>query len=209
MAYTRVIGLLGGSFNPAHEGHLFISLKAMRHLGLDEIWWLVSPQNPLKSNKDMADFETRYQSALGWARHNRIHVSDLEQKLGNAYTAKTIRWLRRHKPQYAFVWLMGADNLRQIHRWRDWQTIFNEVPVAIYTRAPYTHGSLRGVAATRFHQARVEPRELKAKSLSGDLPAWGFINSRRHPLSATYLRKTLGRKAYLRHNKNAGNADRR
>ncbi|MBV9833149.1 MAG: nicotinate-nicotinamide nucleotide adenylyltransferase, partial [Alphaproteobacteria bacterium] len=114
----RRIGLLGGSFNPAHEGHVHISLEALKRLDLDEVWWLVSPQNPLKAANGMASLADRMEGARSvTATHPRLRVTDLERKLGTRYTIDTVRALRRRHPHARFVWLMGADNLRQLPRW--------------------------------------------------------------------------------------------
>ena len=205
MPQPRVIGILGGSFNPAHAGHRYISLQAMKRLGLDEIWWLVSPQNPLKSTKGMASFEERFESAVKAARHPRIHVTDFEQQHQTAYTAETLALLKQAYPYYRFIWVMGADNLTQIHRWKNWQQIFQQVPVAVYDRSPYTQKALRSKAALRYRQMR-QPSELLAFSQA---PAWSFIHGKRHPLSATFIRNLLGNQAHFRHNKDAVNAKRR
>src|SRR6185312_407449 len=117
------IGLLGGSFNPAHRGHRRISLEAMRALDLDEVWWLVSPGNPLKEGaKDMAPFEARLTSAKGQARRARIRVSDFEQRVGTRYTIDTMRQLKRRYPNDHFIWLLGSDTLPNFHKWRDWRS---------------------------------------------------------------------------------------
>ena len=117
---NRRIGLLGGSFNPAHAGHRYISTEALRRLDLDEVWWLVSPQNPLKSQSGMAPFSQRLSHAASVARHPRIRVSAIEAEMGTRYTADTLAMLVRRFPAARFVWLMGADNLMQIPKWRDW-----------------------------------------------------------------------------------------
>lgn len=198
----RIIGLLGGSFNPAHAGHVHLSREAMKVLGLDGVWWLVSPQNPLKSEAEMADFATRFASAQQVAKaHPHIHVSDFEQVQNTRYTADTLRLLVKTFPDIRFVWLMGADNLAQFHHWRDWRDIFSTVRIAVYDRKPHTFKGLSGKAAQIFRHARVSPRELTAKPL----PAWCFIHGRRHPLSATFIRNLLGDKAFMRHNKDAVN----
>jgi len=191
------IGLLGGSFNPAHEGHLHISLWAMRQLQLDEVWWLVSPQNPLKSKKDMASFARRFDSATHWAQHPRVKVSDAEVQLGTQYTADTIKKLQQRYPNVRFVWLMGADNWRQFHRWNGWRQIAATVPIAIAERTP-------DVLACQWAPAALSLRGRRrtSKSLVGsDLPAWTVLTLPRHPVSATELRKKLGKEAFLRHNK--------
>ena len=113
----KTVGLLGGSFNPAHDGHRYISLQALKLLGVDEVWWLVSPLNPLKEAKDMASYDRRVAIAEQVSNHPRIKVSRIEQEIGTRYTADTLEKLRELYPDTAFVWLMGADNLTQFHRW--------------------------------------------------------------------------------------------
>lgn len=196
-AETRRIGLLGGSFNPAHAGHLHISLEALKRLKLDEVWWLVSPQNPLKPQKGMADYATRLASARQMARHPRIKVLTLEQEHGLHYTIDTLRHLtQRHR--HHFVWLMGADNLASFHRWRAWQAIVRLVPIAVLDRAPYGLKALNGLFATRLRRHRLGGGQA---SLLADIsvPAWIYLTIPRHPLSATYLRNLLGSHAFMRH----------
>jgi nicotinate-nucleotide adenylyltransferase len=132
------IGLLGGSFNPAHRGHRRISLAAMRALDLDEVWWLVSPGNPLKEGaKDMAPFQARLESARAAARGTPIRPSDFEARVGTHYTAETLEKLLRRYPNHDFIWLMGADGLRNFHLWRDWRGIARRVPIAVISRPGY------------------------------------------------------------------------
>jgi nicotinate-nucleotide adenylyltransferase len=181
------IGLLGGSFNPAHEGHRHISLLALKHLGLDELWWLVSPQNPLKSSDGMAPFEERFKSAIAASRHPRIRVTDIESHLGTRYTADTLAAFAVRFPKTRFVWIMGADNLRQISAWKNWTTIFRTVPVAVFDRAPYAWGALASHAAQRFRRYRLPARRAAKLALMVP-PAWVFFHSRLHPASATAIR---------------------
>ncbi|MGE5537684.1 MAG: nicotinate-nucleotide adenylyltransferase [Gemmatimonas sp.] len=181
------IGILGGSFNPAHEGHRHISLLALKHLALDELWWLVSPQNPLKSTADMASFAERFAGAKDMARHPRIRVTDLELRLGSRYTADTLRTIVRRFPRTHFVWIMGADNLRQISHWRDWTLIFRTVPIAVFDREPYSWGALASHAARRFRQYRWHQSHAAQLALA-TAPAWVFFHCRRHPASATAIR---------------------
>jgi nicotinate-nucleotide adenylyltransferase len=180
----RVIGLLGGSFNPAHEGHLHLSLEALKRLDLDEVWWLVSPQNPLKPAQGMASLARRMERAREIARHPRIRVTDLERKLGTRFTIDTLRRLNRRFPGVRFVWLMGADNLSQIPSWKGWREIFQLVPIAVFDRPPYARRALAGKAAQRFRRARVSPRDLA----TAELPAWAFVRMKPHPASATAIR---------------------
>lgn len=183
----RRIGLLGGSFNPAHEGHREISLQALARLGLDEVWWLVSPQNPLKPVAGMAPFARRLAEARAIARHPRIRVTDLEARLGTRHTAATLRRLTRRFPGHRFVWLMGADNLVQIDRWRAWQQIFHLVPVAVWARPSYCFRALAAKAARRFAGARLQENAGRLLPAT-DPPAWVFVHGRLNPLSATAIR---------------------
>ncbi|MBP2295231.1 nicotinate-nucleotide adenylyltransferase [Azospirillum rugosum] len=186
------IGLLGGSFNPAHAGHRHISLHALKALGLDQVWWLVSPQNPLKPVRGMASLPERMAEARGVARHPRIRVTDIERDLGTRYTADTLAELKRRFPRTRFVWLMGADNLRQIPRWRDWTRIFRLVPVAVLARPTYSMSALGGMAAQRYARRRV--KDHRAKGLAGHAtPAWIFLRNPLHPASATAIRRARAR----------------
>lgn len=182
------IGLFGGSFNPAHAGHRDVGLAALRHLGLDQVWWLVSPQNPLKSAEQMAPQAKRLASAEAMiAGHPRLLATDLESSLGTVYTAETVRVLLRRFPRLRFVWLMGADNLAGIHRWRHWQHIFHDVPVAVFDRPTYSLAALGAPAAHRFAAKRLTGlarRRLK----SARTPAWAFVTMKLNPASATAIR---------------------
>jgi nicotinate-nucleotide adenylyltransferase len=132
------IGLLGGSFNPAHRGHRRISLNAIRALGLDEVWWLVSPGNPLKAgHEDMAPFDARFGSAERMARRARIRVSDFELREGTRFTIDTVRRLKHRYPAHRFIWLLGSDTLPEFHKWRDWRGLAREVPIAVIRRPGY------------------------------------------------------------------------
>lgn len=179
------IGLLGGSFNPAHDGHVHLSAEAGKRLGLDAVWWLVSPQNPLKSSREMAPLAARLEGARELAGPG-IVATDVEQRLGMTRTARTLARLVAHYPNLRFVWLMGADNLAQMPKWWRWPRIFKTVRVAVFDRSPYSYKALAGAAAQRFAQARTfRPRTIWRKAP----PAWTYIAMRRHPASATALRK--------------------
>jgi nicotinate (nicotinamide) nucleotide adenylyltransferase/ribosome silencing factor RsfS/YbeB/iojap len=185
----RRIGLLGGSFNPAHRGHLHVSLAALRRLDLDEVWWMVSPQNPLKPIAGMAPFAER----LGQARrvaagHQRIRVTDIENRLGGSYyTADTLQKLTRRFPRLRFVWLMGADNLVQLPRWARWTEIFRTVPIAVFDRPSYSQKALAGVAAQRFARSRVPERSARRLAETKP-PAWEFFHIPLDRTSATRIR---------------------
>ncbi|HTV44077.1 MAG TPA: nicotinate-nucleotide adenylyltransferase [Stellaceae bacterium] len=188
-ARHRRIGLLGGSFNPAHQGHLQLSLNALARLGLDEVWWLVSPQNPLKPAAGMARFADRLAAARRATRgHPRIRVSDLENRLGGGhYTIDTVLALRRRFPRLRFVWLMGADNLVQLRYWQRWPEIFAAVPIAVFDRPCYSLKALAGLAAARF--ARYRLPEAGGRRLAETAPpAWVFLHTPLDPSSATRIR---------------------
>ncbi len=181
------IGLLGGSFNPAHAAHREISLTALHRLKLDQVWWLVSPQNPLKSVRGMAPLDRRVQQATAVAAHPRIRVTAIETSLGTRYTADTLRRLTTHYPQAAFVWLMGADNLAQFHRWQDWQGIARTMPIAVLDRPGFNLTAIQGPAARWLSRHRL-PR-YDAAALAGKAPpAFLLLKSKLNPLSATAIR---------------------
>jgi nicotinate-nucleotide adenylyltransferase len=196
----RKVGLLGGSFNPAHAGHVHLSLTALKQLRLDEVWWLVSPQNPLKAKGELADYETRLKHArLITAAHAPIKVSDIERTLGARYSFDTVRALQKRYRNIRFVWLMGADNLAQFHRWRRWAELFKLLPVVVFDRAPFSHYSLRTRTSLRFFYARLKRDKIQRVALQ-HAPAWAYIFMAKHPASATEIRKSLGKKAFLEHN---------
>lgn len=185
---TGRIGLLGGSFNPAHDGHVHISRLALERLNLDQVWWLVSPQNPLKPAQGMAALKDRLRAARGIAAADAgIAVTDIENDLGTRYTVDTLDALKRRFPEARFVWIMGADNMVQFHRWQRWREIFQAVGVAVFPRAPYSLRALSSIAARRFAGRRIRPS--RAGTLA-DMPppAWVFLRARRHGGSATRIR---------------------
>jgi nicotinate-nucleotide adenylyltransferase len=181
------IGIMGGSFNPAHDGHRHISVEALARLGLDQVWWLVSPQNPLKSEAGMASYERRFATALAKSRHPRILVTDLETRLGTRYTFDTLTQLKRLYSRTHFVWLMGADNLGQIHQWQRWRGIFGTVPIAVFDRPPYRFRTLAAPAAAAFARHR-QPSGASRRLADMAPPAWIFFLSRLDPLSSTEIR---------------------
>jgi nicotinate-nucleotide adenylyltransferase len=185
---ARRIGILGGSFNPAHRGHLDISLAAIHRLGLDQVWWMVSPQNPLKPVAGMAPFAERLASARAMVLDNRIKVTDIEARLGTRYTAETLKFIVQRFAGNRFVWLMGADNLAQISDWKDWQQIFHLLPIAVFARPSYSFVALAAKAARRF--ARYRLKEGAGRKLAMAVPpAWLFVHARLNPISATEIRK--------------------
>ena len=182
------IGLLGGSFNPAHRAHRRVTLAAIRALELDEVWWLVSPGNPLKAGAiDMAPLAARLASARAMARRAPIRATAIEARLGTRYTVDTIAALQRRYPRNHFVWLMGADNLAQFHRWRDWRGIARAIPIAVVARPGYDGFALAGPAMAWL--ARYRRRAVTAKQwMTWSLPALVLLRFRPDPLSATAVR---------------------
>jgi nicotinate-nucleotide adenylyltransferase len=193
VAPRRRIGLLGGSFNPAHEGHLEIALIALKRLSLDEIWFLVSPGNPLKPSAGMDGLAARAGSVSRVVGpHPRLRVVTIEAALGTRYTADTLAALGRRFRRTRFVWLMGADNLIQIPAWARWTAIFRSVPVAVFARPGYSVKALAGKAARRFAAAR--RREAASRGLpAARAPSWVFFHSRRNPASASAIREARAR----------------
>lgn len=186
------IGLLGGSFNPAHAAHRAASLLALKRLGLDAVWWLVTPGNPLKRAGDLPPLAARVAAATALADHPRIYVTGLEAAIGTRYTVDTLAWLSRRCPGTRFVWLMGADNLAQFARWKSWRRIATLVPIAVVDRGGVGHGAIEGRAAQAL--ARWRRPEWSARALPGHrAPAWVFLHGLKSPISSTALRS--GRQA--------------
>ena len=184
------IGLLGGSFNPAHDGHRHIALTALHCLKLDAVWLLVSPQNPLKSIDIMAPLAHRLASAQTITGGDpRLRATILETRLGTRYTMDTLRQLRQRYPLLDFVWIMGADNLQQLPQWRHWQTLVRIMPMAIMARAPLTHTILHCAAAQSLRRWQ-HPVRLAPSLAEMTPPAWVFLPIRLHPASSTALRAT-------------------
>lgn len=183
------VGLFGGSFNPAHDGHAHVAETAMRRLGLDRVVWLVSPQNPLKSSHEMAPLEERMRSACDMARvvGPRMIVSDVETRMGTQWTVDTLRTLVARHPGVHFVWLMGSDNLAGFHRWRGWTDIMRLMPMAVIARPGSLLDSRSAPAAVRFARARV-PAEQAGLLPSLEAPAWTYIVAPLNPRSSTAIR---------------------
>ncbi|WP_201781051.1 nicotinate-nucleotide adenylyltransferase [Sphingomonas sp. Leaf343] len=180
-------GLLGGSFNPAHLGHRGITLAAMGALALEEAWWLVSPGNPLKPAKGMAPLAARLASARAMARRAPIRATAIEARLNTRYTVDTIRKLQRRYPKRQFVWIMGADNLAQFHRWRDWRGIARAIPIAVVARPGYDGRALAGPAMAWLRRYR-RPRSAANRWTTWSLPALVLLRFRPDPTSATGIR---------------------
>ena len=182
------IGLLGGTFDPAHDGHLHLSREALKRLALDHVWWLVSPGNPLKQNDALPSVKKRVAAARAVANHPRIQVTGIEERLGTLYTIDTLTALQKAAPGVRFVWLMGADNMAQLDAWKSWQDIMQRVPVAIFDRPGYSLKALSGVAARKFSRDRLSAGQAGAVA-DTEPPAWVFVPCARHGASATAIRQ--------------------
>lgn len=182
----QVVGLLGGSFDPPHAGHVHISREALRRFGLDQVWWLVSPGNPLKA-RGPAPLEDRMAACRAMLDHPRMFVSDFEAQAGTRYTAETLRVLQGARPHVRFVWLMGADNLAQLDQWQDWQDIVERVPLGVLARPGQRISARVSKAARVYRFARL--KGAKSRLLGGArAPAWCFVNVPMRGISSTELR---------------------
>lgn len=182
------IGLLGGSFNPAHEAHRAASLFALKRLGLDRIWWLVSPGNPLKDIHNLPPVAERARRARAVARHPRIDVTDIECTLGTRFSFDTVTRLRQRFPGVRFVFLVGADILAEFHRWHRWRELAGAVPLAVIDRPDFAFRALASPAAIALAHARI-PEHAGANLLSQRPPGWVFLHCLKLSLSSTALRK--------------------
>ena len=188
------IGLFGGTFNPPHEAHLGACLLAMKRLNLDAVWWMVTPANPLKDTRGLTPLSERMQAIAAFARHPRIHVTGLEGAIRSHYTFKTLSFLLRRCPGVHFVWIMGADNLRSFHRWRNWRKIAASVPIAVVDRLGPSLYATAGVAAQALSRWRIP--EFGAESLPlRRPPVWTYLHGLKSPLSSTALRRKTHGKA--------------
>lgn len=187
-ALRRLTGLLGGSFNPAHGGHRGVSRFAIAALGLDEVWWLVSPGNPLKPVAGMAPLPARFAAAARQARRAPIRVTAIERELGTRFTVDTLRALVRRYPRRHFLWLMGADNLAQFHRWRDWQTIARLVPIAVIARPGYDARAMTSPAMAWLGRYRQTAASLSRRT-EWSAPALVILRFDPDSRSATALRR--------------------
>ena len=178
------VGLFGGSFNPAHEGHAHVAQTAMRRLGLDQVIWLAAPQNPLKAAA--VPIETRLASAIAWTRAHHV-LSDAERRLGVRYTIDTVRSLKRRFPSVRFVWVMGSDSLADLHRWRAWPQLMREIPIAVVARPGSTIRALTSPAVRRFASARLPDRSARRLFVVRP-PAWVWLAGPWDWTSSTALR---------------------
>ena len=195
-ARDQAIGLLGGSFDPAHEGHVRITREALKRFGLDQVWWLVSPGNPLKKRQP-ASLQDRLTAARKVMRHPKVRVTALEAQFGTRRTADTIAVLQSNHPGVRFVWLMGADNLAQLHEWGNWQAIMESVPVGVFARPGDRISARTSVAAQIYRAHRLSGSDAQLLG-QADAPAWVYVNIPMSDLSSTEIRASgrwVGEKA--------------
>jgi nicotinate-nucleotide adenylyltransferase len=193
---TRV-GLLGGSFNPAHAGHRHVAELARRRLGLDQVWLMVSPGNPLKPQRGMASLPLRLASARAVADGRRVVATAIESRLGTRFTIDTLRALQQRFPRVAFVWIAGADIFEQLPRWQNWREIAHRLPFAILPRPGYNHRALAGRAAHALRSARLPAGAVAVLALCAP-PAWIFMTAPQHAASASAIRAHALRDAAVR-----------
>jgi len=185
-APNQVIGLLGGSFDPAHEGHAHITREALKRFGLDQVWWLVSPGNPLKQ-RGPAGMAQRLSRARDVMQHPHVQITDAEAQLGTRYTAQTLRAIQAKYTRTRFVWLMGADNLAQFHLWRDWRQIMNTVPVGVLARPGERVSARMSRAAALYAPYRIAGRHSQMLRRAS-APAWCFVNVPMMDVSSSAIR---------------------
>tara|TARA_B100002051_G_C16729031_1_gene637056 strand:+ start:207 stop:788 length:582 start_codon:yes stop_codon:yes gene_type:complete len=183
----KKIGLLGGSFDPPHKGHLFISLEAKKILKLDEVWWLVTPKNPLKISEP-ATYMERIYNCKKITRNYPIKIQEIEKKIRSDYSYKTISFILNHYRNIKFFWLMGADNLISFHKWEKWQKIFNNMSIVIFKRHGYNTYALKSIASQKFKNKRVTKSNLQLIDFD-KLPSWSFIENKEVKISSTNIRR--------------------
>tara|TARA_Y100000741_G_scaffold278765_1_gene218539 strand:+ start:180 stop:761 length:582 start_codon:yes stop_codon:yes gene_type:complete len=181
------IGLLGGSFDPPHKGHLYISLEAKKILNLDEIWWLVTPQNPLKINKP-ASYKERVRNSRLITKNQPIKIKEIEKKINSKYSYQTIKYLNTHYKNIKFVWLMGADNLINFHKWQNAFKIFNEIPIVVFRRYGYNEKALKSYTSNFYKNFKINDKNINIESFY-KLPAWTIIPNKEIKISSTEIRK--------------------
>ncbi len=190
------VGLLGGSFNPPHEGHALITRLALRRLALDRVWWLVTPGNPLKSLTGLAALKARMEAARRLDVGPRVVVTDIEAQIDSHFTYGTLLWLKRRAPRVHFVWIMGADNLRQFHLWRHWRQIADLVPIVVVDRPGSTLKAILSPAGGALTRLRVPERDA-SRFANMKPPALLFLHGPRSALSSTALRRDVSAKSLI------------
>ena len=180
------IGLLGGSFDPPHKGHLYISLEAKKILKLDEVWWLVTPQNPLKINQP-ASYKDRVKNCKLIIKNHPIKIKEIEKKINSRYSYETIEYLNGHYKNIKFFWLMGADNLINFHKWQNAKKIFNEIPIVVFRRYGYNEKALKSYTSNFYKNFRLISKKININNFN-KLPAWTIIQNKEIKISSTEIR---------------------
>ena len=180
------IGLLGGSFDPPHKGHLYISIEAKKALMLDEVWWLVTPQNPLKISQP-ATYKERVINCKKITTNYPFKIKEIEKKIQSKFSYETINFLQNHYTNINFFWLMGADNLINFHKWQKWRDIFKDIPIVIFKRHGYNTKALNSIAAKTFSNYKVSKLVLNTKIIKS-IPSWTWINNKEVKISSTEIR---------------------
>ena len=183
----KSIGLLGGSFDPPHKGHLYISLEAKKLLKLNEIWWLLTPQNPLKISKP-ATYPERINNCRKITKGQPIKITEIEKKINSIYSYQSINYIQNHYKNIKFFWLMGADNLINFHQWQNWKIIFQDISIVVFKRHGYNDKALNSKTAKTFSQFKKNANPIDQMYFS-QLPSWTWINNREIKISSTQIRK--------------------
>ena len=183
----KSIGLLGGSFDPPHKGHIYISLEAKKILQLDGIWWLVTPKNPLKISRP-ASYEERIHNCKSITKTHPIKIEEIEKKIKSTYSFQTINFLQNHYENINFFWLMGADNLINFHYWQKWREIFSSIPIVIFRRHGYNVRALKSITLKTFNNFKISNKYLNKKKFT-TLPAWTWVKNKEIKISSTEIRK--------------------
>jgi nicotinate-nucleotide adenylyltransferase len=187
------VGIMGGSFNPPHAGHAIVAETAVKRLHLDQLWWVVTPGNPLKANSELPPLSERMSAARRFAHGPRMKITGFEEDLGTPYTAATLSFLKQRYPGVRFVWVMGADNLATFDRWQHWRAIATSMPIAVVDRPGWRLKALSSPAAAALSKSRMAERDA-AKLPAAQAPAWVFLTSRLSSLSSTALRRSTATK---------------
>jgi len=183
----KKIGLLGGSFDPPHRGHLYISLEAKKILNLDEVWWLITPQNPLKISKP-AKYSERLRNSKKITKNMPITIKEIEKKIKSKYSYETIKYLKNNYKNIKFFWLMGADNLINFHQWQKWQKIIKDMPIVIFRRYGYNTKALKSTTSNIYKNFRINKKKLSDSDFN-NLPAWVIVENKEIKISSTEIRK--------------------
>ena len=183
----RRIGLLGGSFDPPHKGHIYISIEAKKLLQINEIWWLVTPQNPLKISEP-ATYQERIKNCKEISKDKPILIKEIEKKINSKYTYQTLDYLLNHYTNIKFFWIMGADNLINFHKWQKWRQILKEVSIVVFKRHGYNNQALKSIACKTFNNYRINSLQIN-KNHFNKLPSWTWIDNREIKISSTEIRQ--------------------